>query len=130
MVARKLARKDLFRPHWAACALLVIPWVSHSESLADAWAMALQSDGTLAAAHSEREAAEAEHSAALRQRWPSLDLNSISRHRRASYRRRSGGTTAMRRPAPIYRCRFGRRVVPAAPSGLQPPVLEEQPPRR
>ena len=37
--------------------------------------MALQSDGTLAAAHSERQAAEADHSAALRQRWPALDLN-------------------------------------------------------
>ncbi len=37
--------------------------------------MALQSDGTLAAAHSEREAAEADHSAALRQRWPALDVN-------------------------------------------------------
>jgi outer membrane protein TolC len=37
--------------------------------------MALQSDGTVAAAHSEREAADAEHSAALRARWPSLDVN-------------------------------------------------------
>jgi outer membrane protein TolC len=37
--------------------------------------MALQSDGTVAAAHSEREAADAEHSAALRSRWPSLDVN-------------------------------------------------------
>jgi outer membrane protein TolC len=37
--------------------------------------MALQSDGTLAAAHSDRQAAEADHSAALRQRWPVLDLD-------------------------------------------------------
>jgi len=75
MFVRKPARNDLLPPFWAACALLVIPWIGHAESLADAWAMALQSDGTLAAAHSEREAAEAEHSAALRQRWPRLDLN-------------------------------------------------------
>src|SRR5271166_5995982 len=32
------------------------------------------SDGTLAAARSEREAAEADRSAAIRQRWPALDL--------------------------------------------------------
>jgi outer membrane protein TolC len=51
------------------------PWVSHAESLADAWTMALQSDGTVAAARSERDAADAEHSAALRARWPSLDVN-------------------------------------------------------
>jgi len=76
MIARKSARKGFPRqPRWALCALLVTPWVSHAESLTDAWAMALQSDGTVAAAHSEREAADAEHSAALRQRWPSLDLN-------------------------------------------------------
>jgi len=58
-----------------AFVLLVASWGTHAESLADAWAMALQSDGTVAAAHSEREAADAEHSAAQRQRWPSLDLN-------------------------------------------------------
>src|SRR5450631_3880474 len=57
------------------CALLGIPWGARAESLTDAWAMALQSDGTLAAAHSDREAAEADQSAALRQRWPALDLN-------------------------------------------------------
>ena len=49
------------------------PVDAHAETLIDAWAMALQSDGTLAAAHSDREAAEADHSAALRQRWPALD---------------------------------------------------------
>jgi outer membrane protein len=76
MIARRSARNGFPRqPRWALCALLVIPWVSHAESLTDAWAMALQSDGTVAAAHSEREAADAEHSAALRSRWPSLDVN-------------------------------------------------------
>ncbi len=37
--------------------------------------MALRSDGTVAAAHSERQAADAEHFAALRARWPSLDVS-------------------------------------------------------
>ena len=63
------------RAGWALCALLAVPWVSRAESLSDAWVMALQSDGTLAAAHSDRQAAEADHSAALRQRWPVLDLD-------------------------------------------------------
>jgi outer membrane protein len=76
IAARKSARNGFPRQlHWALCALLVTPWVSQAESLTDAWAMALQSDGTVAAAHSEREAADAEHSAALRSRWPSLDVN-------------------------------------------------------
>lgn len=75
MNALKPARSAAIRPRWTACVLLAIPWVSHAESLADAWTMALQSDGTMAAAHSELEAAEAEHSAARRQRWPTLDLN-------------------------------------------------------
>ncbi len=57
------------------CALLGIPWGARAESLTDAWAMALQSDGSLAAVRSDREAAEADQSAALRQRWPALDLN-------------------------------------------------------
>ena len=57
------------------CALLGIPWAAQAESLSDAWAMALQSDGTLAAARSDRQAAEADQSAAQRQRWPALDLN-------------------------------------------------------
>jgi outer membrane protein len=57
------------------CVLLGIPWAARAESLTDAWAMALQSDGALAAAHSDRQAAEADQSAALRQRWPALDLN-------------------------------------------------------
>jgi outer membrane protein len=76
MIARKLASNGFARrARWALCALLVTPWVSHAESLVDAWAMALQSDGTVAAAHSERDAADAEHSAALRARWPSLDVS-------------------------------------------------------
>ena len=58
------------------CALLCIPWGAQAESLSDAWALALRSNGTLAAARSDREAAEADQSAALRQRWPALDLNS------------------------------------------------------
>ena len=56
-------------------AALGIPWALHAESLTDAWAMALQSNGTVAAVHSERDAAESEHTAAVRARWPSLDLN-------------------------------------------------------
>jgi outer membrane protein len=75
MIARKPAHNCLPRSRWALSALFVIPWVAHAESLTDAWAMALQSDGTIAAAHSEREAAEAEHSAAVRSRWPSLDFS-------------------------------------------------------
>ena len=57
------------------CAFLGIPWETQAESLSDAWAMALQSDGMLAAARSDRQAAEADQSAAQRQRWPALDLN-------------------------------------------------------
>src|SRR5271166_212940 len=57
------------------CTLLGIPWETQAESLTDAWAMALQSDGMLAAARSDRQAAEADQSAAQRQRWPALDLN-------------------------------------------------------
>ncbi|MHB8475801.1 MAG: TolC family protein [Steroidobacteraceae bacterium] len=76
MIARKSARIGSPRQRrWALWALLVTPWISHAESLSDAWAMALRSDGTVAAAHSERQAADAEHSAALRSRWPSLDVN-------------------------------------------------------
>ena len=59
----------------AIIAIAAFPWAARAESLADAWAMAQQSDGTLAAAHSEWEAAEADHTAALRQRWPALDVN-------------------------------------------------------
>jgi outer membrane protein TolC len=48
---------------------------ANAESLKDAWAMALQSDGGVAAARSDREAADADKTAAIRQRWPALDLN-------------------------------------------------------
>lgn len=58
-------------------AVVLLGWAlsAHAESLTDAWTMALQSDGTLAAARSDRQAAEADQTAALRQRWPALDLN-------------------------------------------------------
>jgi len=59
----------------AIVAIIAIPWAVRAESLADAWAMSRQSDGSLAAAHSESEAAQADHAAALRQRWPTLDVN-------------------------------------------------------
>ena len=76
MSATKTAGHHLaHKAGWALCTLLAVPWVSRAESLSDAWAMALQSDGTLAAAHSERQAAEADQSAAMRQRWPALDLD-------------------------------------------------------
>lgn len=57
------------------CVLFATPWDDHAESLNDAWAMALQSDGTLAAVRSDRQAAEADQTAAERQRWPALDLS-------------------------------------------------------
>ncbi len=56
-------------------ASLGIPFAASAESLKDAWAMALQSDGGVAAARSDREAADADKSAAIRQRWPALDLS-------------------------------------------------------
>ena len=58
--------------------ILILIGMHHSanaESLKDAWAMALQSDGGVAAARSDHEAAEADKTAAIRQRWPALDLN-------------------------------------------------------
>ncbi len=65
----------LFPANVLALALLGLPGIGGAESLTDAWSMALQSDGSLAAARSDREAADAEKSAAVRQRWPALDLN-------------------------------------------------------
>ncbi len=59
----------------AMATLLAFPWGTQAESLSEAWAMALQSDAALAAARSDRQAAEADQSAAQRQRWPALDLN-------------------------------------------------------
>ena len=126
---------------WALCALLAVPWVSRAESLSDAWAMALQSDGTLAAAHSERQAAEADHSAALRQRWPALDLD--GKYTQLEHapnftfptpwdncRRRSLRMTAMPWRARISRCLCGRRAGSAAPSAPPPPARAAPPRKR
>ena len=70
-------RSTRLAPRWLLFAFISVPWVCHGESLNDAWAMALGSDGTLASARSEREAAESEHTAASRQRWPSLDVTGM-----------------------------------------------------
>ena len=59
---------------WTIFALIGLPWVIYAESLTDAWQMSIEANGTLAAARSDREAAEADHSAAMRQRWPALDV--------------------------------------------------------
>ncbi|MDE2348461.1 MAG: TolC family protein, partial [Gammaproteobacteria bacterium] len=42
--------------------------------LADAWRLALRTDGSVAAARGQRRAADAERSAATRQHWPTLDV--------------------------------------------------------
>lgn len=47
---------------------------ARAESLADAWRMALSTDGTLAAVRSTREAADDERRAASRMRFPVLDV--------------------------------------------------------
>ncbi len=62
---------------WVLLVVVICPWAGHAETLTDAWAMALSSDGTLAAVRSEREAAESDHAAAVRQRWPSLDVTGV-----------------------------------------------------
>lgn len=46
-----------------------------ADTLADAWRMALGHDGEVAASRSDREAAQAERTAAERSRWPALDLS-------------------------------------------------------
>jgi outer membrane protein TolC len=46
----------------------------HGESLSDAWRMALESDGSLAAIHSARAAADDDQRAASRMRWPVVDV--------------------------------------------------------
>jgi len=56
-------------------AQLALPRAARAESLTDAWQMALRRDGTVAAMHSERRAADADRTAAERQRWPSLDVD-------------------------------------------------------
>jgi outer membrane protein TolC len=63
--------------HSAGALVLILLGLAHAasaESLKDAWAMALQSDGGVAAARSDRDAADADKTAAIRQRWPALDL--------------------------------------------------------
>ncbi len=65
---------DLLRAAALLLAWLGIPYTASAESLKDAWAMALKSDGAVAAARSDREAADADKTAAIRQRWPALDL--------------------------------------------------------
>ncbi len=76
MSNRKHAERPVLRPCAGVLvlALLGLAQAAGAESLKDAWAMALQSDGTVAAARSDREAADADESAAIRQRWPALDL--------------------------------------------------------
>ncbi len=53
---------------------LVLPCAVRAESLTDAWRMAVETDSSLAAAHSEREAADSDRSAASRMRWPTVDV--------------------------------------------------------
>ena len=53
---------------------VTLPITASAESLADAWRMALASDGALAAVRSTREAAESDRAAASRQRLPVLEL--------------------------------------------------------
>lgn len=62
------------QPGLLIAALACMPHPAAAESLKDAWTMALQYDGTVAAARSDREAADADKIAATRQRWPALDL--------------------------------------------------------
>ncbi len=69
------ARNRSFRSAtWTIWALIGFPWGIHAESLTDAWQMCIGANGALAAARSDREAAEADHSAAMRQRWPAPDV--------------------------------------------------------
>ncbi len=53
---------------------MAAPTCVHGESLSDAWRMALQSDGSLAAVQSARTAAEDDQRAASRMRWPVVDV--------------------------------------------------------
>lgn len=47
----------------------------HAETLADAWQMALERDASVAAARSDRDAADADRTAATRARFPAVDLS-------------------------------------------------------
>ncbi len=69
--ARRRAGQLLKIPLWL---LLALPGAARTESLTDAWRMARETDASLAAAHSAREAAEADRSAAVRMRWPTVEL--------------------------------------------------------
>jgi outer membrane protein TolC len=60
---------------WALCVAGAMPMLAAAESLAEAWRMALETDPALAAVQSERAAAQADHTAAARQRWPVLDVS-------------------------------------------------------
>ena len=82
MNARILSAEPIWRVGTLSALVMAlgVPWALHAESLTDAWAMALQSNGTVAAAHSERDAAEAAYTAAILARWPSLDLNGNYTH--------------------------------------------------
>lgn len=59
----------------ALCIAVGMPAVATAESLADAWRMALETDPALAAVQSEHMAAQADHTAAARLRWPVLDVS-------------------------------------------------------
>lgn len=59
---------------YLACLLFGLPGLATAETLADAWRMAVEANSTLGAARSEREAADADHVAAKRLRWPVLDV--------------------------------------------------------
>lgn len=71
---RRRRQVSASRHVWTVCVLLGVPWAVQAESLQDAWRMALSADEALAAARSEREAADADQTAATRLRWPVLDV--------------------------------------------------------
>lgn len=58
----------------ALCATILTAAAAQAESLTDAWRMAMEADAAMAAAHSERQAADSERLAAERLRWPVLDV--------------------------------------------------------
>lgn len=68
---RDLSRQFLL----GALALAVVDASAvRAESLPDAWRMAMEADSAMAAARSERDAADSDRSAAQRLRWPVLDV--------------------------------------------------------
>lgn len=66
-------------PATALAAALAVGIAAHgsagAETLADAWRMALERDSSVAAARSDREAADADRSVAVRARFPVLDVS-------------------------------------------------------